>query len=357
MARVPVIDITDLYHPPQDPGDNFDLIMPFALPEIDLRAVILDATEEFRQPVANPDRPEHWDHAGPRDPGLVPVSQLEYIFGRRVACGVGPFRRMCGPDDRLDDVPSFQQSGIELILRTLRASAEPVEILSFGSARTLAAAFNREPELLRARIRRIHLSAGATSPPFPEWNVLLDPFAIVRLLRSDLPIALYPCATGQTACGYDRHNTFWKLEDLRWIAGMDQRLRRYLAFAFNRTVRMDFLRALDEEPPPRDLERMYGLGHNVWETAIWMQVAGRKLVHRADGSHAIIPAAEVGVSDTVLPNELVPSTVEVPESGHYIPRPSSRPCPYLLYDRGDPLANEQALREALPALYCSFVSP
>ena len=49
MASIPVIDSTDLYHPPQDPGDNVDLIMPFALPEIDLRAVILDATEEFRQ--------------------------------------------------------------------------------------------------------------------------------------------------------------------------------------------------------------------------------------------------------------------------------------------------------------------
>ena len=39
--RVPVIDITDLYHPYQDPGDNFDLIAAYALPEIDLRAVIL----------------------------------------------------------------------------------------------------------------------------------------------------------------------------------------------------------------------------------------------------------------------------------------------------------------------------
>ena len=37
--RVPVIDTTDLYHPHQDCGDNRDLIVPYALPEIDLRAV------------------------------------------------------------------------------------------------------------------------------------------------------------------------------------------------------------------------------------------------------------------------------------------------------------------------------
>ena len=39
---VPLIDITDLYHPPQDPGDNLDLIAAYALPEVDLKAVILD---------------------------------------------------------------------------------------------------------------------------------------------------------------------------------------------------------------------------------------------------------------------------------------------------------------------------
>ena len=42
---VPVIDVTDLYHPHQDVGDNFDVLAAYALPEIDLRAVILDCTE------------------------------------------------------------------------------------------------------------------------------------------------------------------------------------------------------------------------------------------------------------------------------------------------------------------------
>jgi len=39
--RIPVIDCTDLYRPHQDVGDNFDLVLPYALSnEIDLRGVV-----------------------------------------------------------------------------------------------------------------------------------------------------------------------------------------------------------------------------------------------------------------------------------------------------------------------------
>jgi len=354
VSKVPVIDITDLYHPPQDPGDNFDLIMPYALPEIDLRAIILDATEEFRHRVANPDRPEHWDHAGPRDPGIIPVAQLNYIFGRDVPYGIGPFRRMTSPDDTLEDVPRFQQRGIALILETLRASDEPVNVLSFGSARTLAAAYNREPEVLRSKVRRVYLSAGATSPEFPEWNILLDPHAIVCLLRSDLPIALYPCGTKDGACAYDRHNSFWLLPDLGFVAHMHPTLRRYLGFAFARAVRMDFLRALDQDLSEGEMQCTYARRHNVWETAVWADVADRRLVRHRDGRHGLVSATAVVPTDTILPNNLRPCTVQAPDDGFYSAALTDGPTNVLLYDRGDPYENETALREALPALYCSF---
>ena len=121
----------------------------------------------------------------------------------------------------MEDVPPFQQTGIELILDTLRASDEPVDILSFGSARTLARRVkSRTGAAAREGARLVHLSAGAAAPPYQEWNVLLDPCAIVRSLRSDLPIALYRCATAETPFGYDRHNSFWLLPDLRFIGKM-----------------------------------------------------------------------------------------------------------------------------------------
>ncbi len=210
--RVPLIDTTDLYHPHQDVGDNFDILAAYALPEVDLRAVILDATEKYR--------------GEGRDAGFIPVLQLNSIFGRGVPCGTTPYAAMRSPEDSMLDAPTFQQAGIELLLETLRQSAEPVDVTVFGSARAVAVAYNREPDLLRRQVRRIHLCAGASSPDFLEWNVVLDPHAIVRLLRSELPIAIYPCATQDGPFAYGPHNCFWKLPNLAFVADLQPPLRR-----------------------------------------------------------------------------------------------------------------------------------
>ena len=215
--RVPVIDITDLYHPYQDPGDNFDLIAAYALPEIDLRAVILDPTEGFRAEVATAgDGSKHG--GGPRDAGIIPVMQLNYLFDRNVAWGIGPFLALKSPTDKALDAPAFQQSGIELILETLRASRE------------------------RA----------------------------------------------------------------------------------------------------------------VWETALWIEASGRRLVRNAVGVHRIVTPGEVGGGDRVLTNELLPCTVTVRDDGGFTFARTERETNFSIYHRGDWRVNEAALREALPALYASF---
>lgn len=352
-AKVPLINITDLYHPPQDPGDNFDLIAAYALPEVDLRAVILDVTDGFRKPVA--DVPGmHPDPDGPRDPGFIPVTQLNFIFNRSVPCAVGPFTQMRSPEDKMLDVPAFQQQGVELILRVLRESTEPVEVVSFGSARPMAVAFNREPELVARKLRRLHLCAGSTEPGFVEWNVQLDPRAFVRLLRSKLPIALYPCATRDGPFAYSPHNCYWRLPDLRFVERMHPALKAYLAFAFGRLPRADFLRAVESEAPAVWMPEQLARPHNVWETAVWLNVANRKLVRRADGSHRMVPVVEVRSDDTVLPNELRPCRVEVEDPGEVRFKLTPEPSNILIYDRGDPRQNEAALRDALSAWYVSI---
>jgi len=340
--RVSLIDCTDLYHPHQDPGDNVDLVAAYALPEIDLKAVILDVTQQYRTDGVR------------RDAGFIPVLQLNSIFNRNVPCGVSPYAKMKSPADAMRDAPQFQQSGVELLLKVLREAKEPVEIASFGSVRAIAAAYNREPELLRKRVKRIHVSAGASELGYLEWNVVLDPQALVCLLRSDLPIAIYPCATKEGPFAYGPHNSFWKLNDLQFIATLQPRLRSYLAFAFSQSNRMDFLQAVEDDAPAAVLQEIGKRPHNVWETAVWIEIAQRRLVRRADGHFRIIPAGEVLPGDTVLQSELRPVRVKVRDDGQFTWEKAEGPTNFWLFDRGDPRRNEEALREALPALYQSF---
>ena len=350
MNKIPIIDVTDLYHPYQDCGDNFDLVAAYALPEVELRAVILDVTERFRQ--RSTQAGFYSDASGPRDPGFIPVTQLNYIFGRRVPVAAGPFYQMRSGTDPMIDGPRFGQAGVELILETLRDSAEPVDILCFSSARAIAAAWNRQPELLRQKVRRLHLSAGAAPGGYLEWNVALDPYAFARLLRSDLPIALYPCATSEGPFSYGQHNTYWNLPNLEFIRGMEPRLRRYLGFAFGRIARMDFLRAMDEDLPAEIMEGMYKTEHRVWETAIWQTLTGRRLVKCQEGFR-LMPVPEAG-RNPGLPSDLRPVHLNVRDDGDFDFTFTRSPTSCYLYDRGDARANEAALREALPALYQGF---
>lgn len=347
----PVITVTDLYHPPEDPGDNFDLVMPYGLDSVDLRAVILDVSIEKRESV----RAGVEGFPGPREPGVIPVTQLNVVFGRQVPFGISPFARMRHLRDRMTDVPPFQQAGVELLLETLRASDEPVHVMSFGSARPIAVAFNREPELMREKVARIHLSAGSTTLDYLEWNVYLDPLAMIRVVDSGLPLSLYPCATEVDCYSYDEHNTLWWFEDLAWIEQMHPALRRYLVYGLGVSARIDFLRALDEEAPEEIKRFVYSRRHAVWETAAWMLVSDSLLVRHADGSHEIVAREKVGTGDEVIQNEQVPCRVSTHESGLYTFELTDEPGTTTVFRRGDPYAYERALREALPRLYCSFV--
>ncbi len=352
--RRPVIDITDLYHPPQDPGDNVDLITAYALPEIDLRAAILDVTGRYRRPYINESDHGYDDPAGHRDPGLIPVTQLNAIFGRDVPCAPGPYEPMRSPDDPMTDAPPFQQTGVALLLRALRESPEPVDVLSFGSARPVAVAYNREQKLLESKVRMVHLCAGGAPRGYLEWNVRLDPHAFVRVLRSTLPVAIYPCATEKSPVDLGPYNCYWRLPNLGMIREVTPALQRYLAFAFERTVRVDFLAAIEDDLAEGVIDRIAGAPHNVWETAVWMEAANRKLVRRADGHYRIVPGANIAADDHVVSSELLPCTVDVDDGGQFDFTLTKEPGRLWIYHRADPEENQRALQEAMPAMYASF---
>lgn len=362
--KIPVIVVTDLYYPAQDPGDNFDLIMGYALPEIDLKAVILDATEDFRKDSSSVFN-LFYQRGGPREPGIIPVTQLNYIFNRAVPCGVGPMRSMRALEDRMTDLPAFQQQGVLLLIKTLQESTTPVDILSFGSARVLAVAYNRAPGIFKRKVHMIHLSGGNSfyrksvledgrwnKLPGGEWNVALDTLAFRRLLTSDLPLSVYPCAGKKGVFETDHYNTYWKLKDLEFIRQMALPLKNYLGTVFNPKARFDFLRVLDSREDfsfPREV-------HHVWETALWLNVSGRELIKHPDGDYHILPVAALKPDDTIIKYIMQPCRFTVFDNGAFDFKIVARTTGKWIYYRPDPKENEKAFQQALPLLYLSFLN-
>jgi len=195
VKPIPFIHTTDLYNPPQDPDDHVDLATVYALPELDLRAVILDPSRRF---------------VGQLDPGFVPVAQMNYLTGRAVPVAAGPIDPLRSPSDTAKDRPRREQAGIELLVDAVRRCEEPAFVSVVGSARVIAAAWNREPKLLQQKVRAVLVNAGATTGKAnAEWNVDLDVHGWVSLMRSGLPILWYPCTGEHGPTGLDAHNTYW----------------------------------------------------------------------------------------------------------------------------------------------------
>jgi pyrimidine-specific ribonucleoside hydrolase len=365
LSKKPVIVITDLYHPYQDPGDNLDLIMGYALPQVDLKAVILDITNAFRKDTA--DHPTLWkDPRGPREAGIIPVSQLNYIFDRQVPFAIGPLQWMRSETDRMQDSGILEQ-GVDLFLHTLQQSNTKVEVLSFGSARVLAVAFNRNPDLLRKKISCIHISAGMAAPDFKsgkdkganmipggEWNVALDLFAFLRIMKSGLPIALYPCAGVDGGFVKDVNNTYWRMQSMAFLKNIDPRLQRYIDYAFTKRQRIDFLKAMDISEPFVPDTAAYPKPFHFWETDIWKNVTGLQLVHTKEGSYVFVDKDKMKKDDKVVPSSMIPVKLNIRNDGRFTFSQTSEPASVHIYYRADPDLEEKALQQAYPNLLTSF---
>jgi hypothetical protein len=289
---IPLIHVTDLYHPPQDPDDHIDLATLVALDEFDVKGVILDVTRKFLDAA-----PAGADIA--RDPGLVPVAQLAYLLGRSLPSAISPTSPLARPEDDARDRPLAEQSGIALMLDILEDSTEPVVVSVVGSARVVTAAFNRHPELLRARVRYVLLNAGSTGGLKREWNVGLDPEAYIGLWRSGLPIRWYPCATERGAFQpADERGTYWKTTHGAIFRNLTPPVRAWFQYALSGDRRGDVIRVLSEEGEQGETwKRLLPEPRNLWATASLVMAAGRILGRTPEGWR-FVPAAHTGVEET-----------------------------------------------------------
>jgi pyrimidine-specific ribonucleoside hydrolase len=340
---IPLIHITDLYHPPQDPDDHLDLATIVGLQEFDLKAVVLDITRRFIDGLPGEDFS--------RDPGFVPVAQIGYIAGKAIPAAIGPPDPLKGFDDDVRDRPIREQAGIELLLEVLRSSPEPVYISVVGSVRVLAAAYNREPELLKEKTRTVLLNAGATAV-HKEWNVILDQAAYVTLWRSGLPIDWYPCASENG--GFDTrhpHNTCWQSDHRRLFRNLPGMLAGWFCHAYTGSMRGDIIRALNEQGYGSVWEHVLSAKRYLWSTASLILSAGRHLARTREGWRFL--PGESQSSEDIISMDLVPITAAVTDDGVVEWKYIGNETAYRLFRRQPDGEYESAMTEALNALLCS----
>jgi len=365
--KLPVVVITDCYHPYQDPGDNLDLLNGYALPDVKLLGIVLDITDAFRKDTA--DHPTLWkDPRGPREAGIIPIQQLNYIFNKSVPFAVGPMTMMNSELDDMRYSPDFEQEGVALLLKILRESPEPVDVLSFGSARVLSVAYNREPKLLKKKIKRIHLSAGTASKnhvlgqdkganmiPGGEWNVALDVYAFTRLLKSGLPLALYPCAGKDGGFVKDVNSSYYALYDMSFLSEMHPKLQQYIDFAFDAKLVYDFLRYMNKGASYTAGKKPQFDKFHVWESAIWLNVTGRKIVKNSEGKYRLSQKDSIEATDTLIENGLRPCVfTEIRDDGRFQFEYASRSSTTSIYFRSNVDVNEKAMNIVIPELFKSF---
>ena len=174
-GRIPVIYSTDLLHPHDDPDDHYDLATLFALPELDVRGIVLDLGERQQQRMGRP-----------------PVEQILHLAGRRVPYVMGinrplsiatterPMCRRSFKADRAD--PS-----------TLRESKEKVVLFSRAACGTWRRPSIANRICCEPRCGRLFNAGNGPGGVQNEWNVKLDPEAYQRVFESGLPLYWYPC--------------------------------------------------------------------------------------------------------------------------------------------------------------------
>lgn len=265
-ADIPVIYSTDLYHPHDDPDDHYDLACLYALPELDVKCVIID--------MANIREKRSHQGVG-KKPGRVALRQLEHLTGRHFPCVAGLEHPLKSVDDPGLDQPESTQGAVNRILSVLKESDEKVAIFTVGSLVDVAAAYNREPDLLREKVRAIYINAGTGPDGYQEeWNVRLDQNAYRRILLSDLPIEWYPCF------GRDGYFTHFVVDQPEVLGSAHAPLRAYFAYALERSTEEPIPFLSGKYPPPQG-------PRNMWCTPSFVELAGRKIYRTEKGYEAL----------------------------------------------------------------------
>jgi hypothetical protein len=246
LAIPDVMYFTDLYHPHQDPDDHFDLAVMASLPQVNIIGVILDDGD--RQQGA---------------PGAIPIAQINALTGRSIHGYRGLAEPLQGPMDDGRDQPAPYQEGVDFLIETLMRSTNRISVITTGSLRDLAAAYNRRPELLADKIDRIFAFIGCgTLADCDEYNVELDVHAYERVMSSGLPVFWVPCFHAGV-WSHGPHGSWWLTHQGELWVDLPEPVLQYFLYALLQPDG-DPVAYLEQPVDHIALERLSGELRNLW---------------------------------------------------------------------------------------------
>ena len=297
--KVPVIYCTDLFHPHDDPDDHFDIACLYAIEEVEMKAIILDQGRKQK-----------------KKPGSVPISQLNHITGKNVPQALGLSDKLQSPGDKGLSQAKEYQEGTELILTILRNSKEPVTIITVGSLRDIAVGYNRSPDLFKAKVNRLFIFIGeASKKGHIEYNVGLDKNAYIRIMNSRLPVYWVPCFDG----GLWQNNgraSYWKASHKDLLGRVSDKVMNYFIYALLRKSEKNPVKYLENEINRDDKKKVLSLNRNLWCTAVFAHIAGRRFIRQGNEFISIPMNASYKKEQEIIPFRFDEVSVVVDEQAN-----------------------------------------
>ena len=338
-AGVPLLHVTDLFHPHGDPDDHFDLAVAYALAlrgAFDLRGVVIDYPPEFR--------------AG--DPAAVAVAQMNRLAGLSVPVAIGTSLKLKNRRDALDGAPAQETAAVRFIHAQLRAAERPVALACVGNAADIVVAALREPALFKSKCAGVYLNSGSahdnpSNLAQLEFNVRLDPAAYAAMFDLPCPLFWFPCwhTTERRESGAD--GSFYWLPHREALSGISAGLANYFAYLFEKSANPKWLRAMKTPPPAASWERILGEKRGMWSTASQFAAAGLSVTK--DGE--IVQAREAGDAAVF---RVVPVAVSCADDGRTTWARTEKETGRRMLAVTDPARYPAAMARAVAALFKAF---
>jgi hypothetical protein len=281
QCPVPMIHVTDLFRPHDDPDDHWDLACVFALAaegKADLRGVLIDYPRPERE----------------NDPDVLAVAQLNYLTGKTVPVMVGASRWM-EPAEFANPENAADLGGIRAMLDIMREAPGPVVINVLGSCRDVASAGRMAPDLFAKKCRAVYLNAGSGTPDPSkavrlEWNVRLDPRGYDAVFDLPCPIYWMPCFEEVRADPSDlfrvaEYGTFYRFRQGDVLPHLSAGMQNFFAYAFEHgrfvsgraaaELRPNWLHYLKAGPSPGLMDRINAMDRNMWCTGGFLHAVGQ----------------------------------------------------------------------------------